>query len=127
MPLYTREDFDSSLIPNGFKKDIEQVVTVAVALGWKLHIGTKPPSMTIIAPGEKKKYHFGYNWRRGSANLNRVKRDLFRFGDPTLVAIADQLIDGKMPDEMLQFIPLVGNDNTTVETPEEVHTVKKAH
>jgi len=135
MPLYTDETFDKSLIPNHFKTDVRELIEVAAAVGWKVHI-TGAQSVTIIAPGERKKYHFG---RRSSNSLNRVRRDIIRFGDPEKVVVMSALArtePGSITDDSVMraaaaMIPTLGQEGTIeddrpeAEVEDDVHTVNE--
>lgn len=83
MPMYQPDDFTADVLPAAFKKDTKEIIVVAAALGWKVHL-TTGNSVTIIAPEERKKYHFGLNGR-ASINHNRIRRDIIKYGDPEKV------------------------------------------
>jgi len=86
MPLLDVDGFHPEMLPSNFKKDTKEIIALAVVLGWKVHI-TSHSSVTIIAPGERKKYHFGMNGR-ASINHNRIKRDIMKFADPERLLLA---------------------------------------
>lgn len=86
MPLYNDENFHPNMIPSAFKEDVKQVITVAVAMGWKCH-KSATGSITIISPKDERKYHF--TARRSSMNLKKIRRDLLKFGDPEKIMLAE--------------------------------------
>lgn len=117
MPMYDRHTFEpEDHIPPHLKKDARDTVMVAVAMGWKLHVNTNN-SCTIIAPNDRKKHHFAGN-SRATIPLNRIRRDIFRYADPALLAIADQVIDGKLPPEVAAMVEKVAYPRNE-EQPEE--------
>jgi hypothetical protein len=98
MPMYDADSgtFDPSLIPSYLKKEVREIIEVAVAFGWKMHISSDS-SVTIIAPEERKKYHFSATGR-ASNSLNRIRKDAIRFGDPEKVLLADSILGIKDPE-----------------------------
>lgn len=124
MPLYNHETFDQSVLPNGLKADVIKLIGAGVALGWKLHV-TSRSSCTLISHDERKKYHF--TPRRSSTPLNRVKRDLTKYADPTYLALAtvgtSDPEEGVPEDVALtawSMVPKVGDEGTvTLERPED--------
>lgn len=88
--LFTESDYDRAILPSHLKSEVREIIEVAVMVGWKMHIASSN-AVTIISPGETRKYHFGVN-NRASNNLNRIKKDIFKFGDPEKVLLAETAI-----------------------------------
>lgn len=126
MPLYDSETFDKSVIPEHYKADVKELIHVAAVVGWKVHV-TGSASVTIIAPEERKKYHFGH---RSSTPLNRIRRDIVRFGDPAKVMMMSTLsaVPGGSVEEkaLLSVLPLLNPSEPAQDDrpkAEPVHTV----
>lgn len=120
MPLV--EEFDKAVLPRHLSKDARENIEVAAMLGWAVHVSTSE-GVTITAPGDPspKRYHFGKT--RSTIPNKRIMRDIVKFGDPALVAIAAVSLQEKMP-ELTGLLPKVEEVATAGEV-EEVHTVKR--
>lgn len=120
MPLYDRFTFDDSLIPPHHKKETRNLITVAVHVGWKLHVDSNN-ACTIISPDEVKKYHFGGSGRSTKSH-NRIKRDLFKFGDPALILQLDEVVNGRISPELAAIVDKIANDHDEEQTEQPVPT-----
>ncbi len=115
--MFTDEDFDKSLLPTYLKKDVREVIEVAVMLGWKMHI-SGANSVTIIAPEERKKYHFSCTGR-ASNSITRIRKDVMRFADPQKLLLADSIAgikdDSLLADRAMALLPALGDEGTVVD------------
>jgi hypothetical protein len=113
-PMYDAETFTKNLLPKHFRHDVVVIIQTAAIMGWKVHVTSKK-SVTIVSPGERKRYHFGLN-SRSSTNLNRIRRDILKYGDPEKVAAADTIIDptASLTEQRTASLktPLLGEEGT---------------
>lgn len=118
------EGFTKDVLPGFLKHDIREIISVAVGLGWRVHVSANRKSVTIISPDEVKRYHFS-DTGRASHNLGRIRRDLIRHGEPAKVAVAEAAAhavhekhDRRYGEALIEILPDVG-DPGTVEYEEE--------
>lgn len=91
MTTYTAENYDRSVLPGTFKKDLADTIGVAVTLGWKVIVNRKQ-TVNLIS------YDGAAGERIGVSNTNRVdvnklRRTIIRHADPELRAAAADYIE----------------------------------
>lgn len=119
MPLIKAAEFDKSIIPSDYKKDVRNVIELAAMMGWTIHKTTQD-SISIIAPhgpGEepRKRFHFGHVGR-SSIPVRRIEKDVIKFADPRCLTIAKAAVDDpnvEAGNVMIEALPHV--DEMTVE------------
>lgn len=114
--MFDDTDFDRSLIPNYLKKECREIIEAAVMLGWKMHISSGN-SVTIVAPEEKKKYHFSASGR-ASNSIPRIRRDVVRFADPTKLLLVDSMAGTDNKDIWMAasaMLPHLGDEGTVID------------
>ena len=130
--MFDAETFTKDLIPEALGKDVKEVVTIAVALGWKMHV-TSNNAVSIVSYDERKRHHFAVGGR-STHNWNRIHRDVLKFAEPEKLLLADSLAGIKMPKNMLGgkeaarfasdlaavMLPLVGDEGTFVDHRPEI-------
>jgi len=130
--VHDASTFTKDLIPEALGKEVKEVVTIAVALGWKMHV-TSNNSVAIVSYDERKKHHFSVGGR-STHNFNRIHRDVLKFAEPEKLLLADSLAGIKMPrnvpggkeaarfaaDLAAVMLPLVGDEGTFVDHRPEI-------
>lgn len=125
MPIYDESNFVRSAVPTYLKKDVREVIETAVMFGWKMHISGSN-SVTIVSYDERKKYHFSATGR-SSNSLNRIKRDVIRYGEPDKLLIADSILgmkDVELAQLATSLLPAVGQEGTVVDHRPELEAEK---
>jgi hypothetical protein len=82
-------------LPEWLKGDLRAAVRTAALLGWQVHLDSDH-GVGIWSPGGHKRYHF--TAKKSSGPINRIRRDVWRYGDPELVEVARQFADGEVLD-----------------------------
>lgn len=135
MPMYDKDAYNPDLIPKIYKKEVRDLIGMAVMIGWKMHV-TSAQGITIIAPGDPspKKFHFGINGR-ATHSLTRLHKDITKYGDPRLLALGMETKNGNVPVEVaMNMFPMPGKEGTVefhrpedepVEEPKQAHVVSE--
>ena len=100
----THENFDKRELPKGFKPEIQNLVAVAVTLGWRLII-TSNAGLTLVSQNDAKRIHLSS--KRKSGPVKRLVRDIIKFGDPVRVNLVTDLSALPISDE--EYGTLVAN------------------
>jgi hypothetical protein len=119
MGMYDKDSFDKSLVPTHLKKDVRDLIEIAVMLGWKMHLGSAN-SVTIVSYDERKKLHFSSSGR-ASIGMNRMRRDVTKFADPKQLEYGYAAMSAKDPDLgrlMFAAMPTLGQDTVVDHRPE---------
>lgn len=117
--VFGQETYDRAVLPTWMKRDLRDVIDMAVALGWIIHISTAD-AVTITSPNERKKYHFSPSGRT-SIPLTRVRKDLFKHGDPAKVETLERATkvaqqgDREKARQMVEELPYTGDPGTVVD------------
>ena len=118
----TSENFDKRELPKGFKPEIQNLVAMAVTLGWRLII-TSNAGLTLVSPNELKRIHLSSKKRSGP--VKRLVRDIVKFGDPLRVNLVTDLSSLPISDEeygtlVTQVLSDLGSDmDVSWQTPED--------
>lgn len=100
----THENFDKRELPKGFKPEIQNLVAMAVTLGWRLII-TSNAGLTLVSQNDAKRIHLSS--KRKSGPVKRLVRDIIKFGDPVRVNLVTDLSALPISDE--EYGTLVAN------------------
>ena len=114
------QDFDPTVIPTYLKKNAREVIEIAMALGWVMHISSSN-AVTIVSPDEKKRYHFSSSGRT-STPMNRIRRDVVRLADPLKLRTAYEASDlfkkgtnRELAGLAMSVLPAPGEEGTVVD------------
>jgi len=80
---YTAENYSRSVLSSGYSKEIKDMVERAVHLGWTLRIDSKGGA-GLHSPNQDKTFHLSTG--KTSGPIQRMLRDIVKYGDPKLVA-----------------------------------------
>jgi hypothetical protein len=111
MGMYDQATFDKSLVPVHLKKDVRDLIEVAVMLGWKMHLGAAN-AVTIVSHDERKKLHFSASGR-ASTGMNRLRREVVKYADPKQIEFGYAAHAAKDPDLgrlMFSAMPTINRD-----------------
>jgi hypothetical protein len=119
---YNYENFDKRELPKGFKPEIQNLVAMAVTLGWRLII-TSNAGLTLVSPNEIKRIHLSS--KRRSGPVKRLVRDIVKFGDPARVSLVTDLSSLPISDDeygalVVSVLSDLGDDmDVSWQTPED--------
>lgn len=117
--MYDNDTFDKTLLPTHLKKDVRDLIEIAVMLGWKMHLGAAN-SVTIVSYDEKKKLHFSAS-HRASNSMNRMRREIVKYADPKQLEFGYAAHSAKDPDLgrlMFAAMPTINRDTVVDHRPE---------
>lgn len=81
---YTHRNYTPNSIPGGYSKDVRELVSGAVEVGWKLMVNRNGSLSISAPPPHQKVYHFT-NSRTKSGPLQGIQKSVIKFADQSLL------------------------------------------
>jgi hypothetical protein len=103
MPTYTIENFDQSVLPGTFKKDLRDIIGVALTLGWKI-ITSRKQVINLVSPDGEQSERIGVS-NANRVDLQRLRRKIVKYADPAMRDAAAEFIETATVSSVLGDVP----------------------
>lgn len=118
MPItLTRENYDRSLLPGGFKKETIETLELGIEAGWSL-LCTDRGHVTMTAPPPNEHVTYGVSVKKAqSGPVRKIRMRIRRLGDEKYKALAEE-VKPKQADEEIDFhAPLLSDPTPKKKAP----------